>query len=93
MPPDGPYNPDSHPCPACGDYVVWAVDSRAQWTPVDVAAHPLGTLALSRGWDGRPKATKPSAKLAFGRRDLHQPHASTCRKPRVLKEIGFGPPA
>lgn len=72
---------------------MWALDARAQWTPVDVAAHPAGTLALSRNWDGNPAVRKPSAKLAFGRRDLHQPHNSTCRRPQVLKEIGHGPPA
>lgn len=76
------------PCPACGNPIVWAIDTSAKWTPVDAEVHREGTLTLAAGWDGRPVTRKPLAKLAFGRQDLHRPHTGTCTRPRVLKEIG-----
>lgn len=72
-------------CPACGEPITWARDTSARRVPVDAHPHPSGTLALTSGWDGVPQARKPSAKLAFGRTDLHRPHVSTCTRLRVLK--------
>lgn len=74
------------PCPACGASIIWGLDGNAKRVPVDALAHPDGTYTLLPGWDGRPRVSKLPPKLAFGRRNLHQPHTSTCRRPSVLKE-------
>lgn len=73
------------PCPACGHPIVWARDPSARRTPVDADASPEGTLSLATGWDGTPQVRRPSARLAYGRTNLHRPHATTCTKKAQLK--------
>jgi hypothetical protein len=53
--------------------------------PVNVESSHEGTLSLSRTWDGKPRAIKPAAKLAFGRTNLHLPHRATCGNLAKLK--------
>lgn len=80
---------DTEPCPACGHQVIWAHDQSARRIPVDREPSPEGTLSLSPGWDGTPRARVPSAKLAFGRTNLHSPHLKTCLRPARLKQLAW----
>lgn len=81
-------------CPACKAEVVWALTtSSATWMPLDAEASPAGTMALEAGWDGHPRTHKTSAKLAFGRRTLRTPHATTCVRSKSLREYHYSPPA
>ncbi len=73
------------PCPACGAPILWAVDPNGRHVPIDLEPSPGGTLSLSQTWEGKPRVTKPSSKLAFGRSNLHTPHRVTCSNLAKLK--------
>lgn len=75
------------PCPLCDAPIVWALDDRVAWVPVDVEPHPAGTHALRPMWGAPPRAVKPSAKLAFGAK-LRQLHDKTCPKGDTLRKRG-----
>jgi hypothetical protein len=80
-------------CPACQAPVVWAISiTTAAWTPLNADPTPDGTLELQSSWDGHPRARKVSPKLAFGRKELRAPHATTCTRKEQLKLHHYGPP-
>ncbi len=86
-------NLQPQPCPACAVPVVWAIGvATAAWTPLEADPSPEGTIELTPGWDGHPRARKVSAKLAFGRQGLRLPHATTCTNKDRLKAYNYSPP-
>jgi hypothetical protein len=83
----------TEPCPACQAPVVWAIAiTTATWTSFDAEPSPVGMMELTPNWDGHPRARKVTPKLAFGRRQLRAPHATTCTRKDQLKLHHYLPP-
>lgn len=78
---------EPQPCPACGAPVVSATDERGRSALIDAAPSRDGTLSLVPTWDGKLRAVVPTAKLAFGRTDLHVLHTSRCSQLNKLKAL------
>lgn len=68
-------------CRSCTAQIVMARTAMGRTMPVDPRPVPGGTVKLTprSGVPGNaPEAKVVPARLAFGRRDLHQPHWASC---------------
>jgi hypothetical protein len=75
------------PCPLCGASVIYATDDQVKVVPVDAQPSKSGTHVLRPMWGMLPRASKPSARLAFGLK-LREIHDKTCPKGSTLRRRG-----
>ena len=68
-------------CASCGAEIVWVLTDRDKRMPVDADPAPEGTYAVRRVGEVL-RISVVSAKLAFGRRDLHRSHFVGCPQSR-----------
>ncbi len=79
-------------CPLCSGSVIWALDDRGAWVPIDAQTHPDGSIALSFSWEGHPRAKDIKSMVARFGRLLRLPHLKNCPKPKELRVYHYSPP-